>query len=186
MIVVILFLLICLAVSNIGSFLSEEGTFSGLNIVPALTTYLPLTLLLTPVTQINITMIEMFAFLLLFYFIEMLFVFLQIMTGKKDKKKEKMTERDIAFRIIEIFAIILIVLAVLFYGGTEVIDKKTSVQLVENQEYMISYCDGEHYVLHKVEYSGEKIVIYRNEQKIVGIENCEVSIKQIKEIGIRD
>ena len=42
----ILFLLICLAVSNIGSFLSEEGTFSGLNIVPALTTYLPLTLLL--------------------------------------------------------------------------------------------------------------------------------------------
>lgn len=147
---------------------------------------LPLTLLLTPVTQIKVTIIEMFAFLLMLYILEMLFIFLQLMTRKKNNKKEKITERDIAFKIIEIFAIILIILAMLFYGGAEAIDKKSSVQLVENEEYMITYCDGEHYVLHKVEYTGEEIVIYRNEQKIVGIENCEVSIKQIKEIDIRD
>lgn len=41
----ILFLLICLAISNVGMFLSE-GVFSGLNFLPALTRYLPLTLML--------------------------------------------------------------------------------------------------------------------------------------------
>ena len=76
----------------------------------------------------------------------------------------------------------LIILVTTFCDGNQAIDKRNSVQLVENEEYMISYCDGEHYVLHKVKYNGEQIVIYRNEQKIVGIENCEVSIKQIKKL----
>ena len=147
---------------------------------------LPLILLLTPVTKIKVTIIEMFAFLFVLYVMEMLFVFLQLITRKNDKNKEKITERDIAFKIIGILAMMLIILAVLFYGGAAEIDKKTSVQLVENEKYMISYCDGEHYVLHKVEYIGDQILIYRNEQKIVDIENYEVRIKQIKEIDIRD
>ena len=51
---------------------------------------------------------------------------------------------------------------------------------------MISYYDGENYVLHKVRYDGDKITIYKNEQKIVSVEDCEVSIKQIKEIIVKD
>lgn len=147
---------------------------------------LPLILLLTPINNIKVTIIEMFAFLFVFYVMEMLFIFSQLITRKNDRKKEKITERDIAFKIIAILATMLIILAMLFYGGTEAIDKKTSVQLVENEKYMISYCDGERYVLHKVEYAGEQIVIYRNEQKIVAMEDCEISIKQVKEIDIRD
>jgi Type IV secretory pathway, VirD4 components len=41
----ILLLLICLAVANIGMFISE-GEFTGLNFIPALTKYLPLTIML--------------------------------------------------------------------------------------------------------------------------------------------
>lgn len=41
----VLFLLICLAIANIGTFISQ-GEFSGLNFLPAITSYLPLTLML--------------------------------------------------------------------------------------------------------------------------------------------
>jgi type IV secretion system protein VirD4 len=41
----ILFLLICIAISNVGMFLSD-GQFSGLNFLPAITRYLPLTIML--------------------------------------------------------------------------------------------------------------------------------------------
>ena len=41
----IVFLLLCLAISNIGSFISN-GEFSGINIIPALTDYLALTVIL--------------------------------------------------------------------------------------------------------------------------------------------
>lgn len=146
----------------------------------------PLVLLITPVIQIKVTTIEMISLLIVFYIMEMIFIFLQFKPRKKDKEKEKNLARDISLKIIEIFAMILIIFTLLFNGGAEAIDKKTSVQLVENDKYMISYCDGEHYVLHKVEYGGEQIVIYRNEQKIVGMEDCEISIKQVKEIDIRD
>ncbi len=48
---IILFLLICLAISNVGTFLSEN-TFSGLNIIPALTDYLLVTLVFFFITLI--------------------------------------------------------------------------------------------------------------------------------------
>lgn len=51
---------------------------------------------------------------------------------------------------------------------------------------MISYCDGERYVLHKVEYNAEEIVIHKNEQKIVDIVDCEVSIRQVKTVEVID
>ena len=41
----VLFLLICIAISNVGTYISEN-TFSGLNIIPALTDYLTITILL--------------------------------------------------------------------------------------------------------------------------------------------
>ena len=116
----------------------------------------------------------------------MLFIFTQRITMKPQEKKEKTKERAVAIKVIQLLVIVLLILASVFYNGSHLIDKKTRAQLVEDEEYMISYCDGDHYVLHKVEYSAEEMVIYKNEQKVVGIENCEVSIKQVETIIVRD
>ena len=147
---------------------------------------IPLLLLMVAVSQIKVTIGNMILLFLLLYFMEILFIFSQIITVKGRENKEKLTERDVATKIIQVLVMMLVIIAVLFYDGTQAIDEKKEVQLVENEEYMISYYDGENYVLHKVRYDGDKITIYKNEQKIVSVEDCEVSIKQIKEIIVKD
>lgn len=147
---------------------------------------IPLTMMLVSVGGINVTTINTIYIFVLLYIMEMLFIFSQMMTTKRYEKKEKITERDIAIKIIEILAVVLLILAVLFHGGSQAIEKKTNVQLVENGEYMMSYCDGEYYVLHKVKYEKGAIIIYRNEQKIVGIEECEYSIKKVEKVIVKE
>lgn len=161
-----------------------KGLFLSLIILSIIN--VPLIMMLVSVGGINLAIINMIYLFVLLYIMEMLFIFSQMMTTKRYKKKEKITERDIAIKIIEILAFVLLILAVLFYGGSQAIDKKTDVQLVENEEYMISYCDGEHYVLHKVEYEEGVITIYRNEQKIVGFEECEYSIRKVEKVTVKD
>lgn len=146
----------------------------------------PLTILLVSVSGISSTINSVSVLFLLMYVMEMLFIFIQLMMTKQDELREKSKENAIALIVIEVLASVLIILAMIFYAGNTAIDKKTNVQLVENGMYMISYCDGEHYLLHKVNYSEEKITICRNEQKIVGIEDCEYSIKKVKEVNVED
>lgn len=146
----------------------------------------PLIMLLVSVAGINATIRNEIYLFILLYIMEMLFIFTQMTTSKQHDKKEKITERDIAKKIIEILVFVLIILVSSFYEGYHQIDKKTNVQLVENEAYMISYCDGEHYVLHKVKYEEGEIVIYFNEQKIIGIEDCEYSIKKIESVILKD
>lgn len=147
---------------------------------------LPLIMLLAPLMKINISIIEMCVLFLFLYVMEMFLLILEITTGKRDKKKEKTSERDVAFKIIGMLAMVLVIISALFYGGTQAIDKMTNIQLVENEEYMISYCDGAYYVLHKVKYEEGEITIYLNEQKIIGIEDCEYSVKKIERVIIKD
>ena len=147
---------------------------------------IPLIMLLAPLTQTEITIADMLALFILLYVLEMLLIVMEMMTKKMRKKKEKITEGEVALKIIEVFTVIVVILAGIFYGGTQAIDKKSSVQLVDNEEYMISYCDGEHYILHKVKYDEKKITIYRNEQKIVDIEGYEYCVRPIEEMNIED
>lgn len=147
---------------------------------------LPLVMLLAPLMKINISIIEMCVMFLFLYAMEMFLLVLEITTGKRDKKKEKASEREVEIKIIGMLAMVLVIISALFYGGTQAIDKKTNIQLVENEEYMISYCDGEHYVLHKVRYEDGEITIYKNEQKIIGVEDCEYSIKKVEKVIVED
>ncbi len=143
----------------------------------------PLILMLSSVTKINASIGNMIYMFILLYIIEMLFILTQMRTKKGG---EKSTERDIALKVIQLLACILIMLASSFYVGSKAIYNKSIVQLVEDEKYMISYCDGEHYVLHKVQYTGEEIIVYRNEQKIIRIENSEIKISKIKGVCVRE
>ena len=147
---------------------------------------LPLIMLLVSVAGIGSTISNVGALFLLLYIMEMLFIFTQLMTTNKGEKKEKSKESAIALKVIEVLTFVLIILVTAFYAGNKAIDEKMHVQLLEKEEYMISYCDGERYVLHKVEYNAEEIVIHKNEQKIVDIVDCEVSIRQVKTVKVID
>lgn len=76
--------------------------------------------------------------------------------------------------------------AILFYDGSQTISKMISLQLVENGAYVITYCDGVHYVLHKVNYGVEEIIICRKEKKVINIDDIECCIKPTSEIVIQE
>ncbi len=116
------------------------------------------------------------------YALEMLFVLFQMVEVGQSEESENVTERKIAMFVIKTLVYILIVLATIYYAGGQAIEQKKSVQLVEKEQYMISYCSGDYFVLHKVKYEENRVVIYKNEQKIVGIENCEYIIRSIDEV----
>lgn len=162
-----------------------KGLFLSLIILSMIN--VPLELMLAAlVPGANVTLDNMVFLFILLYAMEMLFVITQVLSHSKHKKSDKLTEREIAIIIVEVLAFVLVILAMLFYGGSYAIDSKTSVQLVENEEYVISYSDGERYVLHKVKCNGEEITIYRNEQKIVSVEDYEYSIKKVKKVLVED
>lgn len=83
----------------------------------------PLIMLLVSVAGINATIRNEIYLFILLYIMEMLFIFTQMTTSKQHDKKEKITERDIAKKIIEI----------LVFDGLYII-------LIENgrkQEYLV-------------------------------------------------
>lgn len=146
----------------------------------------PLIMLLKSVTYSRDTIVDYGLILLIIYIMEMIFIYSRISEKKQQKMIKKTIEKDLAIIIIQVLAGILIILSMLFYYGTQAIDKKENIQLVENEEYMITYCDGEHYVLHRVGYTDEKVTLFKNEQKIISIEGCEISVKSVKEIVIEE
>lgn len=146
----------------------------------------PLIILLAAATGIVTTVSNSSVLLVLLYIMEMLFIFTQMLMVKKEEKGEKKKGQDITIKIIEGLVFTLIILAILFYDGSQAIDKRKSLQLVEDEAYVITYCDGEHYVLHKVKYGEGKTIVYKNLQKIVSIEDVEYSIKSTDKVQVQD
>ncbi len=57
------------------------------------------------------------------------------------------------------------VLATLYYTGSKQFENQREVRMVNEGNYIITYSDHEHYVLHRSEKVGNEILVYRNEQK---------------------
>ena len=147
---------------------------------------IPLTLLLVPLAGTSIKMSTVIQLFLLLYVLELTFVLMRVFTSKKHKSNDKVKERDIVIMIIKAILCVFIVTVSLFWMGNQAIEKRTSIQLVENEEYMITYCGGNNYMLHRVSYASGEVIIYRNEQKIVDKVNCEISVKKVKKVEIRE
>jgi len=77
-------------------------------------------------------------------------------------------------------------LAIIYYAGSQAYVTGNTVRLVEDEQYAITYSDGEIYILHKVKLENEKAVIYRNEQRIISTEDCNSTVRKVEEIVICD
>lgn len=147
----------------------------------------PLVVLLFSITRIKCSIYSVFLYVIVIYTMEVLLLISQkIIEKKQDKKNKNKTKDDIIIKVFQIFAVIFIILVMLFNQGSNVIEERTQFQLVKNEEYVITYCDGEHYVLHKAEYENETITIYTNKQIIVSVEDCELTVVEVDDVIIEN
>lgn len=123
---------------------------------------------------------------LLIYVMEMLFVLTRIWDSRGKEKQESFLGRNIDLTIIYILGVTLFIFVALVNGGSNAIEEKKQIQLVDNEKYMITYSDGEHCVLHRVKKSENEIIVYRNQQKIISIEECDIRIKPVEKIIVSD
>lgn len=146
----------------------------------------PLVILLVALAGINSTIGSFIGLLIILYIFEMLFLGIFMITAKQNEKKNETIEINITVKIFALLAYVLIVLVTSFSMGSKAIHNRTTVQLVEDGGYMISYCDGERYVLHKVQYKNGEVIIYKNQQKIVRVEDCEYRVKKVEKVILND
>ena len=141
---------------------------------------------LISLSETSVSVSSFYGIFFLLYLIEMLLIFTHIVSRKRNDKKNTKIENVITVKVYEFLVFSSIIMAIVFYSGSRRIERCQHFQLVQNQEYVITYNDGTHYVLHKIDYNNEEIVIYKNEQKIIDINNCEISVKRISNVRIVD
>ena len=105
---------------------------------------------------------------------------------KKPNNKEVSLEGKVATGILMALIIPSAILSIIYSSGSKGIERIQEVRLVENQQYMVTYSDGEKYILHRVEMDENQIVIQRNEQKIIKCDNVECTIKKAKSVHVID
>ena len=91
-----------------------------------------------------------------------------------DASRRKDWKEKLGFFILVGCLLSSFVLATLYYTGSKQFENQREVRMVNEGNYIITYSDHEHYVLH------------RNEQKIIGVDDCNYSIRKIEGIQIVD
>lgn len=79
-------------------------------------------------------------------------------------KKEEKLEQKIGGMIFKTLIWMSLFLAFTFFTGYQAIEAQTTIRLVENENYGITYSDREIYVLHKVELKDTELIIYRESE----------------------
>lgn len=147
---------------------------------------LPLVLVICVFQQKELSFFNIYGLFCVLYITEMLIFLFEKMDKKESANKKKTIEQRVGGIILYISVSLSFILAITYCIGSQSVKAETKLCLVENEKYAITYSDGEHYVLHKVKIEENKAVIYRNEQKIISIEDCEYLVVPIEKIIISD
>jgi len=94
--------------------------------------------------------------------------------------------RDFKLLIASLFSVAIIAPGISSTLGSTAMEVKTEMYLVENEQYVITYNDGEKYILHKIQIKENKAIINRNEQKIIEVKDCEYITKTVNEVTFED
>lgn len=147
---------------------------------------LPLVLVICVFRQKELSFFNICGLLCVLYITEMLIYLLEKLDKKESVTKKKTIEQRVGGIILYISIFLSFVLAITYCIGSQSVSAEKKLRLVENEEYAITYSDGEHYVLHRVKIEENKAVLYRNEQKIISIEDCEYLVVPIEKIMVND
>lgn len=117
---------------------------------------------------------------------EIFLIFFQKINYKDTNNNENNIELKLGKILLLGIVFVNFILAGSYYYGATSVKEQDKIQILKNESYMISYRSDDNYVLHKVEFMEDEIIIYRNVQKIINIENCEYVIKYVNNIRISD
>lgn len=175
---------------RIGSFIISNLCFYLISGILLSLANIPLLIVIFVMLHTDISVLYISVGLCLAYIYEMLFYVLYNIENKKCsdvKKSAKDTwENRIGMAMLKGLLLLSLWLAIIYYAGSQAYVTGNTVRLVEDEQYAITYSDGEIYILHKVKLENEKAVIYRNEQRIISTEDCNSTVRKVEEIVICD
>lgn len=145
---------------------------------------LPLTLVIGVMAHADMVIPQMCVGIILLYIFEMI-MYIVFKLQKKEDLGFKNWEDKIGFVILCGCVICSFILAGLYYSGSQRIGSQREFRMVRGETYTITYSDREHYVLHRSKINGDEILIYRDEQKIIDVEDCEYSVVNVKKVEVQ-
>jgi len=157
-----------------------------LSIVYLLIANLPLALVMCVLQQKELSFINVTFLICILYITELLLLLVEKIEKKDSANKKENVEKKIGKVILVASVFISFVLAITYCIGSQSVIKENKFRLVEDGTYAITYSDGERCVLHRVMEEKNSIVIFRNDQKIIAMEDCEYLIKVVDEVVIKD
>ena len=126
------------------------------------------------------------AFSILLFFLESMELISIRLNADDSSKGNKSLEDKISNLIFMTVVLSSAFIAVVYMLGSKAVTNKNNIQLVNGTDYAITYCDGNSFVLHKVDVKDKRIIIYRSQQKIIDAKNCEYSVVGVEEVVVDD
>lgn len=152
---------------------------------------LPLTIVLYISSQVELSLTNLCIGILQWNILEILLLIVHEW-NKRDKNEENEDKNNgkIDTRIGSYLLLVVVCacfgLTSIYYLGSEAIENEKKLKLVRNREYVVTYSDGEQYILHRVQIENEMATIYRNEQLVIDNKDCECLVMKIENIQITD
>lgn len=145
---------------------------------------LPLTWVIGVMANMDMMIPQMCVLTIMLYIFEMIMYFIFKLQKKEENSGLKSWEDKVGVVILCGCVICSFILAGLYYSGSQQTRNQREFRMVSGETYAITYSDREHYVLHRSEINGDEILIHRNEQKIIGVEDCEYSVVNVKKVEV--
>lgn len=146
----------------------------------------PLVIVVCVWRQIELSFINIFITLSYLCIAEILILIIQ----KINADDKNATKKSLESRILTVLLLTLTFagfgLAGTYYYGSKALEENKEIRFVGNEQYAITYSDGDKYILHKIQFDGIMVTINRNEQKIISNENCTYIVRHIDKIVISD
>lgn len=143
----------------------------------------PLTWVIGVMAHMDMMIPQMCVLTIMLYILEMI-MYIIFKLQKKGDSTLKSWEDKVGTVILCGCVICSFILAGLYYSGSQQTRNQREFRMVSGETYAITYSDREHYVLHRSEINGDEILIHRNEQKIIGVEDCEYSVVNVKKVEV--
>lgn len=146
----------------------------------------PLIIVLCVWRQIDLSITNVFITLSSLCLMEIFMLIIHKIDAEDKNKVKKSLENRVGTVLLFTLIFASFGLAGSYYYGSKSIEDKNKISLVENEQYAITYSDGEKYILHKVQMDGNVVIINRNEQMVIGNEKCTYIVKYVDKIITSD
>ena len=136
--------------------------------------------------RIECNLSNMISIITVLYVMESLFLISKQINNIGVQKEKRSIEQRIFVNAMLIVIMVCSLFSGAYYLGSQAVVSKDKLKLIDGEMFVITYSDGDKYIVHGVEINGETIVISRNEQKVISNVDILCVSKQFKEIVISD